>query len=151
MAHCSDCNKFVSLNSDEEPDVSLDVMSDGQVTGNVQIVNTCESCGTIIRSADFDVEMNTSEFTADTGYTLEAYIKSLDGKDCSLEYEIAAPNGAERTMRTEGKGRSTKTFYGASMELTLTVTMTPKEGNPTVNIFSGDWKDDIQASHMDGP
>lgn len=43
---CPDCNKFVSFDTDVEPDVSLDVADDGGVSGSCRIVNACADCGT---------------------------------------------------------------------------------------------------------
>ncbi len=46
MARCSDCNKFVSLELGDSPDMNLDIDDEGNITGDVTITRNCAECGT---------------------------------------------------------------------------------------------------------
>ena len=58
---CPDCSKFVSFDTDREPeDLDLNVTDDGSVSGSVRIVNGCAECSTELTEATLDVEMDFS-------------------------------------------------------------------------------------------
>jgi hypothetical protein len=58
---CDQCSKFVSFDTDREPeDLSLDVTDDGSVSGSVRIVNACADCGQDLTEANLEVEMDLS-------------------------------------------------------------------------------------------
>jgi len=130
---CPDCNKFVPLNTDEDPEVDLYIdAGTGEVTGTVRIVNACQECGAELTEATFDVDLDFEE--------AGDHISEQDPEkgDCTLELEEPE---ITRTEHQEGRGRGTKTFYGA-------------EGDITVKCSCGktwtkSWQDSSQASHMD--
>jgi hypothetical protein len=136
---CPDCNKFVSLDTSQEPEVDLDVdETTGEVTGTVRIVNTCAECGTEMTEATFDVDV---EFDG-----AEAHIKDHAGDDMVLEdldkHELEMEDFApDRDERYEGKGRGTKTFYRTEGTITVKCSCGMSWSQP--------WSDEIQASHMD--
>ena len=171
MARCPDCNKFVSLDSEQDPEVSIDVDEEGHVTGSVQIANACEQCGTEMYTAEFDVNVSTSDITrSEDDKTLETFLseckatkeqaekdaaqRSLDfpnlseaeagsPEDLDVELEVEESD-MERTSRSEGKGRGTRTFYGARVGFTVKATF-----RGATHEFEGSFEDDIQASSMD--
>lgn len=130
---CPDCNKFVAF-EENDPEVELDVDDDGMVTGTVRIVNACAECGSELKEATLDVE----------GSVEEEIVKCKgdppdEEKDCPLSIEETSSG---RTSRAEGKGRGTKTFYGAEVEYEVTCEC----GKIKV---TKQWSDDVQASSMD--
>lgn len=133
---CPDCNKFVSFDSDVEPEVNdLEVNEDGFVSCNVRIVNACGDCGTELKEASFDME---SEIEI--------------GEHKGEEHELTVENtGAERTSRSgffqkgkfvSGFGRYAKTFYGAAVDFTVTCSCGKLD-------VSGQMTEEVQASGMD--
>lgn len=128
MARCPDCNKFVSF-EEEEPEINVDVDDEGAITGTCRIVNSCQDCGAELTEYTFDIE---------TAVELpEEVLKKVENGA-----SISVGDDAERGSRIEGRGRGTKTFYGA--RATFTVTVEGVEQN-----FSVEWNDDVQASFMD--
>jgi hypothetical protein len=190
MARCPDCNKFVSLDSSQDPEVTVDVDETGEVTCAFQIANACEQCGTEMYTAEFDTSVNADaivrvedsmtladwlkrcqEFKA-TGALAEDEDDDIDlevdegdlertsrteGKLQPFDHELRSPVeydvnwecgyesvDTQRSSRTEGKGRGTRTFYGARVGFTVKVTF-----RGATSEFEGSVEDDIQASSMD--
>lgn len=103
---CPDCNKFVSMDSDVDPeaeDPEIDAASNS-ATASVRIVNACADCGTELKDATLELE-----------FTLDDADKH-DEEGHELEGEIEC----DRTSRSTGKGRGTRTFYGVDAKLTVT-------------------------------
>jgi hypothetical protein len=156
MARCPDCNKFVSLDSEQDPEVSIDVDGEGHVTGSFSIMNACQDCGTEMFTSEFDVNVSASDITrGEDEKTLESFLseckakaeeieKNPDhGEDLEVELEVEESD-MERTSRSEGKGRGTRTFYGARVGFTVKATF-----RGVTSEFEGSVEDDIQASSMD--
>ncbi len=154
MARCPDCNKFVSLDSSQDPECTLDVDESGNVSGSVQITNSCEQCGTEMFTAEFDVSLDASDLTrSEDDKTLADWLKRCqefkatgalaEDEDDDIDIEVDEGD-TERTTRTEGKGRGLKTFYGARVGFTVKVTF-----RGATSEFEGTFEDDIQASSMD--
>ena len=153
MPRCNDCNRFVSLDSDQDPDSSIEVNESGVVEGDVTISNACADCGTELRTASFDVVVEPEALTSAEGKTLSAWLAELTEKEREeVEYELEE-TGTERTSRSEGKGRGQRTYYGAKIDFDVTATLPGGEGTDRAEgkscVFSGSWSDDVQASGMD--
>lgn len=138
---CPDCNKFVSFDTDTEPETSLEVDEEGTVTGNIRIVNTCGECGTELKEANLEVEL----------VVHEASIHNCGkGKVISKGKEVERPGfsildeSCSRNERsTPGKTpRYTKHFYGYDLAVTIQCEGCKAE-------FKGDCCDDVQASAME--
>lgn len=130
MARCNDCNKFVSYNTDVDPEVTneqMTVHSDSvDYDVDIRIVNECAECGTEMK----DAELNFSgSFDIDP--------KDHDDSD---EWTMDVEN-VNRTERTEGKNRGTKTFYGAEADLVLR----DSKGNELESVHINEYE---QASGM---
>jgi hypothetical protein len=154
MARCPDCNKFVSLDSEQDPECSLDVDESGEVTGSIQIANACAECGTEMFTAEFDAATGPDAIIrTEDSMTLADWLKRCqefkatgalaEDEDDEIEMEVDEGD-MERTTRTEGKGRGTRTFYGARVGFTVKVTF-----RGATSEFEGSVEDDIQASSMD--
>jgi len=125
---CPDCNKFVG-NEENEPEVeSVEVDDEGHVNAEVRIVNACAECGTDLTEATLSMDGEADTIPC-----------SCKPEDRELEAEEA---GSERSVRIEGKGRGTKTFYGATLDVTVRCGKCNKEWTVTM-------EDEIQASGMD--
>lgn len=135
---CSDCSKFVSFDTENEPEIDIDVDNEGMVTGNVRIVNNCAECSTELKEATFDLEV---DFTEEVAAHMEK--KELKGKE-KKEHTLSIDSEGSRTDRGEGKGRYRKQFYGAEVKVTLKCNceVDPLDLEQT-------WADDMQASHME--
>lgn len=136
---CPDCCKFVSLDTDVDPEVDLEVDdTTGEITGTVRIVNACQDCGNELAEATFDVDVEFPEAEdhkkdhADDDMVQEG----LDSHELELEEAEV-----ERTDGSEGKGRGTRTFYGASATLKVKCSCGTQ--------WAKEWSDKVQASHMD--
>lgn len=129
MARCNQCNKFVGV-EEADPEVnSLEIDSDGRVSAEVRIANNCPECSSEMKEASFDVDL---EADIEDGHV------GVEGHELSVE-----EGSLERTQRSTGKGRGTRTFYG--FELTATITCSCGKLEATDVVLS----DDIQASGMD--
>ena len=124
---CPDCNKFVGIDSEQDPEVNdLEISEKGEITGNVRIVNTCIECGSELTEANFDISIE-HQFEHNS--------------DCKgTDYDVSG-DGFTRTSESTGKGRGMRTFYGAEGDITITCSCGSTE---TVA-----WSDKVQASHMD--
>jgi uncharacterized SAM-dependent methyltransferase len=132
---CPDCNKFVSFNTETEPEVELDLES-GSITGTVRIYHACEECGTELREMTFDVDVDVSEELKDH---LEEDGSEKEGHELTFETDESL------TQNTVGKGRSAKTFYGAEVRYTIKCSCSAHD-TPLVEDV---WQDDTEASNMD--
>jgi RNase P subunit RPR2 len=140
---CPDCNKFVPFGTDTEPEVDAEVDDDGEITGTVRIVLTCEECGQELKEASFDIN-------ADCCAEVEQHRK--DNPKCEETKTLSVEDGGfELTTRTEttdrhGKpiknSRYMKSFYGASGDFTVTC-------DECGETFTVHFEDEIQASGMD--
>lgn len=130
MPRCSSCNKFASL-EECEPEVSdVSVDDEGHVTAQVRIANACQDCGTELTEANLELEADCPEAA-----------KHVQRKgDHTLEAE---EESSERDVRTEGKGRYAKTFYGAKITVKVTCSC-EKFSDCTVELVGHE-----QASAMD--
>ncbi len=113
MPRCPDCSKFVSLETETEPEVDgLDVDDDGTVTCSVRIVNCCGECSA-------ELTETTLELQDDCTAEVEEHLKPDAGGDTPEKGHTLSVEevSSERTQRVEGKGRGAKTFYGASVDV----------------------------------
>lgn len=127
---CPDCNKFAAYDDSTEPEVNIDLNDDGSFSGTVRIVLTHDECGTELKEASFDFD----------GQVPSKILAEHEGDDHSLDLETS---NTELISRTEGSGRYMKTFYGYNTTLDLTCSC------GTEGLWSTDFVDDVQASHMD--
>ncbi len=136
MARCTDCNKFVSLELGESPELNLDVDAEGIVTGDVTISRTCAECGTELKSGTFEINLTIAEILAHVQkHTDEQAAKDKAAKDAadagielpdddSEEPELTIEDEeAEATERAKNKRES---FYG--FRATFTVKCSCPEG-----------------------
>jgi len=131
---CNDCNKFVSFDSDVEPEISVDV-SGTIVSGDARIVNNCADCGTELKECSFDINEE---------------IPGADAHECDGELSVEV-EGAGRTDRMEDKTRTGKPIkhsrymkhlYGA--EATFKVVCDKCEFEAEIP-----WSDETPGSAMD--
>lgn len=138
---CPSCNKFVSNEEQdpEEQELRIDLESvathpkapdtkEIRISGEVRIVNACVECGEELAEAVFQIDLG-----------MQIPVEH-DGEKHELEVSL---DGLERVSKTEGKGRGTKTFYGAEGTLTVMCECGELEGVAEL------WSDYIQASDMD--
>ena len=146
---CSDCNKFVSFDTEQEPEIDISVDDDGVVNGTVRIVNTCAECGTELKEGTFDLEVDLSGAIAD--HREEHRQKSdKDGAvagHTSLEVEDDGGSRFEDSVTTDRRGkkitnpRYMKHLYGAEVEIKVTC--------ECGEVFTDTWRDSLAGSSMD--
>lgn len=136
---CDQCNKFVSFDTDVDPEPTLDVSPEGVVSGSVRIVNQCAECGQELKEATFDVDIDLSD-------EVEEHKKEHKAKEHDLELAEDLSR-TDRRQTTDRKGkpiknpRYQKQYYGA-------------EGTVTVSCSCGwsttaSWSDEVQGSGME--
>jgi hypothetical protein len=54
---CPDCNKFVSMDLGDSPDMNIDVDAEGTINGDVTITRNCTECGTELKEGRFDINV----------------------------------------------------------------------------------------------
>lgn len=140
---CPECQKFVSFDTDLDPEVTVDIDAGGMVSGECRIVNVCAECGTELKSADFEIDHDFSD-------VLDAHTKAHPDNT----HEFSVEESSTRTERTQTEGRNGKPltgparyrkhYYGA--EVALTVSCACGE-----EVADGDatWTDEVQASGME--
>jgi hypothetical protein len=142
MPRCDSCNKFVSLDSESDPEVNIDVSRDGDASGEVRIVNTCQECGQ---------EMSETTFTLDVAAPdeVEEHLKTTVDGGHSLSVELVNASRTDRYVNKTPAGkiiknpRYQKHMYGAEGTVQWTCTCDKEWG------VEQDWSDEIQASSMD--
>ena len=113
MARCPDCNKFVSYDESTEPEVNVDIDSEGTITGDILIVLACAECGTELKETTFAIEIE-SELR-----------EKHEGEGHELAVEVASAEMTSRQDVTDKKGkpipiRYRKTYYGVLAVLHMT-------------------------------
>ena len=140
---CPDCNKFVGMDDSNEPEVEdVDVDDEGCVTAEVRIANCCSECGTELKEAQFSLEGQVPLATF-RGHVCPDE-KPEEGVEASESMPLleADEETSERTSRTEGKGRGTRTYYG--VDIVVRVKCGCGEKSEYVKM-----SDEVQASGMD--
>lgn len=139
---CPECNKFVSFDTETDPELSEAVDADGIVTVETRIVNTCAECGTELTSADFSVEINLAKEVDAHRESCATCKESKDDLSVSVE---GSRNDRRETHDRKGKpiknSRYQKQFYGA--EVTAEIEM------PCGEVISGSSMEEVQASSME--
>jgi hypothetical protein len=136
MPRCNDCNKFVSLDTDVEPEETSSTLSfsGDESTGitadydvDIRIVNNCADCGTELKDADLNVSGSFD----------------LDASEYEQEYRDQWYIEVEGLSRTErgGAGRYDKKYYGFEGTVVL------KDGNGE-ELERTEVSEDEQASGM---
>jgi hypothetical protein len=134
MPRCPDCNKFVSLDAEVDPEINVTVDDEGVITGDVRIANACGECGTELLESTFSVEVDLSAEIRDHRDEHEkekSEHNTLDVDD----------DGGSRVDEFKGPGRRAAHLYGAEVEFTVTCKCGEK--------FSQSWRETVQSSSMD--
>jgi hypothetical protein len=117
-----------------DPEVNeVEMNADGHITSEVRIVRTSACCGDEVKESTFNTEDNLDE----------EIVKEHKGGKHGL---IFSADDAEPVERTEGKGRSTKTFFGYSINWTVRCDCQAEADDP---LATGTLTEDVQASAMD--
>jgi len=95
MARCPDCNKFVSYDDGTEPEAEADVDETGHITGTVRIALTCAECGTELREASFDLDVDLSAAVEEHREKCRANQPKLPCADCGQPYADHRPRWPE--------------------------------------------------------
>lgn len=79
---CPDCQKFVG-NEQAEPELTLDVDDNGNVTGDVRLVLQCADCGTELAESNqsVDIEVGFEHAEGCTGAALSISEESAENQD----------------------------------------------------------------------
>jgi hypothetical protein len=123
--NCPSCNKFAALEM-QDPEVnSLEVDEDGQVTAEVRIARNSECCGDEMKEATLSLE---SEEGRPNGCRCEPAELTVDEDSCE--------------PTDEGGSRYQKSYFGASLECTVTCQICKKTKAVTMS-------DKVAASEME--
>lgn len=127
---CPSCNKFAAYDDSTDPEVDVDLSDDGTFSGQARIVLTHDECGEELKEASFDFD----------GEVPEDVLNEHQGDDHCLNLEVG---DNELISRTEGQGRSMKTFYGYRAAIDLSCSCIAD------GLWTAEFTDEVQASHMD--
>lgn len=151
---CPDCNKFVAY-EEEEPEIDDENPefgpTDTGVSFNVVIKNTCADCGTELKEASFDPEV---QFESDIleAHRGEGHELSVEVADASREQDsepkpklVKDRKTGEMKMKYPNP-RFTKTLYGFQATVFLYCRCKGEGGDAVESITVDDF---ISASSMD--
>jgi hypothetical protein len=144
---CPDCQKFVSFDSETDPEVNVEsVDEEGVVTGDVRIVNTCAECGTELKEASLDVEEDFSEEVAEhRKERKDAGEPDEDHDELTVETDDGSRFDEMQDTDRHGKkikrARYMKHLYGAEVEITVECKCGEK--------FTRTWRDSVPGSSME--
>lgn len=137
---CPDCNKFVSFDTDTDPEVTVSVDNEGHVSGDVRIVNNCAECGQELKEANFSVDVDLSNAVAEHKKESEETEHRLD-----VDIEDLSRTDHRQTVDRKGKPirnpRYQKQMYGAEGTIALTCSCGWAA--------SEQWSDEVQGSGME--
>lgn len=113
---CPQCNKFVPLETELEPEeaeLTGDEPGDLKLSWQVRVVRKCGECGEEMKEATLDIEV-------DEVRLIEG-VACVDGdawaSDAHGEPEVSVE---DPEVIEEGGGRYAKSYYGASAQYTIT-------------------------------
>lgn len=118
---CESCSKFVSFEENDPEVGSLDISDDGNITGDIRIVNSCADCCTELKEYTFDINYE---------YTVPEEHKGA-GHELAIEED-----GCERTSKSgyykkgvwvPAGGRYAKMFYGYALDAHITCSCANEE------------------------
>lgn len=114
---CPDCNKFVSFDTETEPEVEVNVDKTlGTITVEAHIVNTCADCGTELTTADFQME------SEDLAEVVEEHKEECADFELLVESESFGRTDRRETHDKRGKpikSRYQKQYYGVEGSVTV--------------------------------
>lgn len=133
---CTDCNRYVTFDSDVEPEVDVEITygDDGNVyvQGNVRIANNCADCGSEMTEASFDVDETVHLIHEEGCERKEEDEPSFDDPEAERFDEYDPPGKPTRYS---------KHMYGASMTVEASCRSCGAKG-------SVEWRDSVQSSGM---
>lgn len=113
---CENCERFVPYNTEEEPEAELEVSDEGQLTGSVRRVLTCEECGSEMKETTFDIDADLKDILK---MDLEAGLPCGESHEWDWENAEEPETSADMRVETNDKNgkpikssRYMKTYYG---------------------------------------
>jgi uncharacterized protein with PIN domain len=140
---CPDCNKFVSFDTETEPEVqSEQVDENGAVEFSVRITNNCADCGTELTETTLEMEDTVpEELLADHKGDEHEY--SVEVVSASRTERQSVPQKtSKKTSKTTVWYRGAKTYYGAEIEYSVKCSC-------GVTLHEGTISAEEQASYME--
>lgn len=151
MARCPDCNKFVSYDTDTEPEIEdVQVFDEStEVQGSVRVVLCCAECGTELKESNQEFN-ETFEHTCEMEDVLPEFLPEFNPKE-DEQYEIEDSSATfheryqDRNPKT-GKPiknpRYMKKYYGAEIVISI-------KCNKCGDTFDQEITTEEQASYFD--
>lgn len=140
---CDQCNKFVSFDTESDPEVESETMQGTNAEVEVRITNNCAECGQEMKEARFQFEY---DFSEEIKAHHEASQEKCGNAEVSLSVE-ATRTDRRQTKDRYGKpiarARYQKQFYGVDVTLTINCDVCDQE------IAKVNLNDEMQASSMD--
>lgn len=133
---CPDCRKFVSY-GEQDPETNLEVDADGHITGEIRIVLPCGDCGTELKEATFQVEVDAEVESPEDLPGDHAHSFTLE-EDLTSTSDLQHTDRHGRPIRYR---RYMRTLYGASATFSIRCEC-GAEGEAT-------WEDSINANSME--
>lgn len=126
---CEECQKFVSLQTEEPEDYGLDI-SGLSLTGEISMARSCMDCGGEMKEYIFDVEIELSDFWP------EGWPDISEGREISLgDYSLSEVEEVKRQFSRE------ILLVGYELEATVSV--------EDLGDFQVMYRDTVQASEFE--
>lgn len=139
---CPDCNKFVSFETEEEPEETEEpTLDEGHFTAAYRRVLPCSECGTELKEAQIEFDVSLDEPNC---LFLDPATEEIHEWDCSDV--TATPSESRQTIDSKGRAitnpRYIRTLYG--VELTGVIKCAKCDGSITLSLSQY-----VSASEMD--
>ena len=109
---CTDCNKFVSFDDSNEPEVQdVNVDDNGYITAEVRFVLTCAECGAELKEGNYSLDGNVDLSSHDTS--------PKEDKD---PMDVHSLEAEEDSCSMETVSTKSKTNYQVSLSVKVTCT-----------------------------
>lgn len=128
---CPSCNKFAGLDFQDPEIQSEQFEDDGSGSASVRIVRNAACCGDEMKEATLeyeDIQMP------------EELLKKHKKKACELSAEFSVD------PIEEGGGRYAKSYFGATLTITVTCSCQKKGSDP---VWVADFEEKVAASEME--
>lgn len=158
MARCPDCNKFVSLETNEPEEDSIEIDSEPTATSSEESEESEGSGaeGETVEPSENKPEPRTGHISATYRIVRVCADCGTELKEATIEMEEdveipAGHEGDDHELEIEGEAESTekgggryaKSFYGVHVHYTVSCSC------GAAGLLEGDLEDEVAASHMD--
>lgn len=105
---CPDCNGFRSYDTEADPEGDLEIDAEGTITGDITRDLPCSDCGTVLKSAEFNVDQDLNEIVDVQELKSDPNGLTLCTKAHDWDWANASQPAVSPTERLEDKDKNGK-------------------------------------------